>query len=139
MLGTIRKNIGLFRILYLKKGSKMITSVQLWKPTFMSELVQHGFVNEGSDGYETVRQIWEQATLWILILFIVGLVWDIISGFIKVRKAKKSNCFNHVSYLKEIKNICSLIFYKYLYYIQTSGKLIKLECVSFELDHIYIC
>lgn len=67
----------------------MITSVQLWKPTFMSELVQHGFVNKGSDGYETVRQIWEQATLWILILFIVGLVWDIISGFIKVRKAKK--------------------------------------------------
>ncbi len=66
----------------------MITSTQFWNPTFMSELVQHGFVNEGSDGYETVRLIWEQVTFWTLILFIVGLVWDIISGFIKVRQAK---------------------------------------------------
>ncbi|SFE03652.1 hypothetical protein SAMN05216238_107149 [Lentibacillus persicus] len=66
----------------------MITSTQFWNPDFMSELVQHGIVNEGSEGYEVVRQIWEQMTLWILVLLIIGLVWDIIAGFIKVRKAK---------------------------------------------------
>lgn len=66
----------------------MITSAQFWNPDFMNELVQHGFVNEGSDAFETVRQIWEQSTFWILISLMFGLVWDMVAGFMKVRKAK---------------------------------------------------
>ncbi|TFJ91364.1 hypothetical protein [Lentibacillus salicampi] len=66
----------------------MITSVQFWNPYFMNELVQHGFVNGGSDDFETVRIIWEQSTFWILIFLMFGLVWDIVAGFMKVRKAK---------------------------------------------------
>lgn len=66
----------------------MTTNSSFWNPNFMNELVQHGFVNEGSDGYETVRRIWEQITLWTLIILIVGLVWDFVAGLVKVRKAK---------------------------------------------------
>lgn len=69
----------------------MITGSSLWNPNFMNELVQHGFVSEGSESYETISLVWEQFTLWAIIFFVFSLLWDIIAGWIKVRKAKKSN------------------------------------------------
>lgn len=66
----------------------IITSNQFWNPNFMGELVQNGFVNIGSDSFETSRVIWEQMTFWTLIIFMVALVLDVIVGYIKFRKAK---------------------------------------------------
>ncbi|WP_404450627.1 hypothetical protein LG329_09735 [Virgibacillus necropolis] len=64
----------------------MITGPAFWNPDFMAELAQAGIVTEGSEGYNTVNEIWSTSTLWILIFLIVGLVWDAINGFIKLRK-----------------------------------------------------
>ncbi|WP_461177443.1 HAAS signaling domain-containing protein [Virgibacillus ainsalahensis] len=66
----------------------IITGASFWNPNFMNELVQHGLVTEGSESYETIRMIWEQLTLWTLILLIIGFFWDIIAGWIKVFKAR---------------------------------------------------
>ncbi|WP_026702666.1 HAAS signaling domain-containing protein [Salibacterium aidingense] len=66
----------------------IMTDALFWNPNFMNELVQHGFVIKGSESYETIRLIWEQLTFWMLILLIFGLLWDVIAGGIKVRKAK---------------------------------------------------
>lgn len=64
----------------------MINSSQFWNPDFMNGLVQSGFVTPGSEGFNMARNIWEQTTLWIAILFLVSLVWDVFAGWIKVRK-----------------------------------------------------
>ncbi|WP_342028027.1 HAAS signaling domain-containing protein [Lentibacillus halodurans] len=66
----------------------MITGAQFWNPNFMNELIQYGFVTEASQSYESIRLIWEQLTLWTLILLIFGLLLDIAIGWFKVRKAK---------------------------------------------------
>ncbi|WP_240455820.1 hypothetical protein [Virgibacillus sp. Bac332] len=55
----------------------------------MQELEQAGMITERSESYETVEKIWETATLWTLILMIVGLIWNIIAGWLKVRKMNK--------------------------------------------------
>lgn len=52
----------------------------------MNQLVEAGVVTAGSEAFDTVTTIWNQSTFWILILFIVGLVWDAVDGFIKSRK-----------------------------------------------------
>lgn len=67
----------------------VMTTMEIWNPNFMQELVQQGIVNEGSNGYETVRLIWEQFTFWIFVLLLIGLVWEIISGVIKTFQGKK--------------------------------------------------
>ncbi len=67
----------------------LITGGQFWNPNFINELVQNGFLIEGSEAYSNIRVVWEQLTLWMLILLIFGLIWDIAAGFIKVRKASK--------------------------------------------------
>ncbi|WP_079529599.1 HAAS signaling domain-containing protein [Halobacillus hunanensis] len=66
----------------------MITRMQIWNPTFMNELMQYDLITKGSEGYDVVRQIWEQLTFWTVIFLVFGLLWDLIAGFIKVRKAK---------------------------------------------------
>lgn len=52
----------------------------------MNQLAEAGMVTAGSETFNTVTMIWNQSTFWILILFIVGLVWDAVDGFIKSRK-----------------------------------------------------
>lgn len=64
----------------------MITGPAFWNPDFMSELVQAGSVSKGSESYEDVQNIWQNTTLGILVVLIVGLIWDVIAGFIKSRK-----------------------------------------------------
>ena len=64
------------------------TRNQFWNPNFMNELEQNGFINIGSNSFETIRVIWEQMTFWTLIIFIVALVLDVIVGYIKFRKTK---------------------------------------------------
>ncbi|WP_163530103.1 HAAS signaling domain-containing protein [Halobacillus ihumii] len=66
----------------------IITKSQIWNPTFMNELMQYGLITKGSEGYDVVRQIWEQLTFWTVIFLVFGLLLDLIAGFIKVRKAK---------------------------------------------------
>lgn len=58
----------------------------IWNPNFMSGLVKHGLVMEGSDGFNIVKVIWEQLTLWTIVLLIVGLLGEMVVGFIKMRK-----------------------------------------------------
>lgn len=67
----------------------MVTGPDFWNPAFMQELEQAGMITERSESYETVEKIWETATLWTLILMIVGLIWNIIAGWLKVRKMNK--------------------------------------------------
>jgi len=62
----------------------MITGPDIWNPQFMSGLVEAGVVTVGSEAFDIVTKVWDLLTFWILILFIIGLVWDTVDGFIKV-------------------------------------------------------
>lgn len=64
----------------------MISGPDFWNPEFMNELVEAGVVMAVSEEFDTVTAIWNQSTFWILILFIIGLAWDAVDGFIKARK-----------------------------------------------------
>ncbi|GIO27260.1 HAAS signaling domain-containing protein [Ornithinibacillus bavariensis] len=64
----------------------IITGPAFWNPNFMMELVQAGLVTEGSEGFRVVESIWVNSTKIIVALFLIGLVWDIVDGFIKARK-----------------------------------------------------
>ncbi|WP_174615566.1 hypothetical protein [Virgibacillus ihumii] len=65
----------------------MINGPAFWNPNFMVELTQAGLLSEDSDAYVTVSKIWEQSTYWILVLLVIGLIWDVIDGLIKSRKS----------------------------------------------------
>ncbi|MGP4042489.1 HAAS signaling domain-containing protein [Gracilibacillus sp. D59] len=64
----------------------MINGNAFWNPDFMLELTQAGLITENSDGYRTVSVIWEQSTLWIVVLLVIGLIWDVVDGLIKANK-----------------------------------------------------
>lgn len=64
----------------------MINGNAFWNPDFLLELTQAGVITENSDGYRTVSMIWNQSTLWILVLLVVGLIWELIDGLIKANK-----------------------------------------------------
>ncbi|MFD2923997.1 HAAS signaling domain-containing protein [Halobacillus naozhouensis] len=66
----------------------LITGFQIWNPNFMNELIQYGMITRGSEGYDVISQIWEQLTFWTVIFLVFGLLFDLIAGFVKVRKAK---------------------------------------------------
>ncbi|MBP1950174.1 HAAS signaling domain-containing protein [Virgibacillus litoralis] len=66
--------------------SIMIMSQSFWNPDFMFDLVQAGVITEDNEAYGTISKIWDTATLVILATFIIGLIWDSVNGFIKVRK-----------------------------------------------------
>lgn len=82
-------NIFLINTLTLVAVYFMIEGSGFWNPNFMQELSQSGIVSQGSEGFETISRIWNSSTRWILIIFLVGLVWDAIDGLIKYRKAMK--------------------------------------------------
>lgn len=71
--------ISMVAFLFLINGSAF------WNPDFMLELTHAGIVSDGSEGYETISEIWNTSTLWILIFLIVGLVWDAVNGLLKIR------------------------------------------------------
>lgn len=64
----------------------MINGPDFWNPEFMNELVKANVVTSDSEGFHAVQKIWDQLTYWILVLMMVGLVWDAIDGLIKARK-----------------------------------------------------
>lgn len=64
----------------------VLSSGDFWNPNFMEELAKYEFLTQGSSEYEIAGKIWEQATLWTLILTVIGLVWDTIVGWFKFRK-----------------------------------------------------
>ncbi|CDQ20079.1 HAAS signaling domain-containing protein [Halobacillus karajensis] len=64
----------------------MVNGPAFWNPNFMFELTQANLLTKGSEAYKTIRIIWEQSTLWILVLLAIGLVWDVVYGLIKVTK-----------------------------------------------------
>ncbi|MHA6252853.1 HAAS signaling domain-containing protein [Oceanobacillus sp. CAU 1775] len=64
----------------------MITQPNFWNPNFMEELIQHGLLSNGTQAYDIVNTIWIQTTKLIPIFLLVGLVWDVIDGIIKVKK-----------------------------------------------------
>lgn len=64
----------------------LVNKLDFWNPTFMSELVEVGILNFGSDAYEVVNKIWEQSTFWIFMILLIGLVWEAINGFLRARK-----------------------------------------------------
>ncbi|WP_246247374.1 HAAS signaling domain-containing protein [Piscibacillus halophilus] len=66
----------------------LLNENRFWNPDFMNELVQNGIVTNGSDNYQVIKIIWEQMTLWGLVILVLGLIWDVVTGFIKVRKAR---------------------------------------------------
>ncbi|QGH33866.1 hypothetical protein GI584_07455 [Gracilibacillus salitolerans] len=64
----------------------MINGNAFWNPNFLHELTQAGLITENSDAYRTVSMIWNQSTLWILVLLVIGLIWEGIDGLIKANK-----------------------------------------------------
>jgi hypothetical protein len=64
----------------------MINGPAFWNPNFMQELAHAGLLTEGSDAFRKVSIAWEQSTFWILILLVLGLIWDAVDGFIRIRK-----------------------------------------------------
>lgn len=64
----------------------MMSGPAFWNPDFMVELTQAGLLKEGSEAYKTVNIAWNQATYWILIILVIGLIWDAVYGFIKINK-----------------------------------------------------
>ncbi|MCJ8007352.1 hypothetical protein ACFFF5_07605 [Lederbergia wuyishanensis] len=64
----------------------MMTMSSFWNPNFMLELSQVHEISIGSGAYKTIETIWNISTRWIVIMLIIGLVWDMISGVIKIRK-----------------------------------------------------
>ncbi|MUK87885.1 hypothetical protein GMD78_05665 [Ornithinibacillus sp. L9] len=64
----------------------LINGPAFWNPNFLLELTQAGLITEGSEAYGTVSMIWNQSTTWILVLLVIGLIWDVIDGLIKATK-----------------------------------------------------
>jgi hypothetical protein len=64
----------------------LITGDSFWNPEFMSDIVQAGVVTEGSEGYQIGEAIWRNSTRITVAILLIGLVWDIIDGWIKARK-----------------------------------------------------
>ncbi|SET01151.1 hypothetical protein SAMN05216389_104160 [Oceanobacillus limi] len=64
----------------------LITQTSFWNPNFMMELTEAGIVTKGSDGYQVINQIWTHSTNWIIVILIIGLVIDVVSGFVKSKK-----------------------------------------------------
>ncbi|MCM3740441.1 hypothetical protein M3210_09175 [Oceanobacillus luteolus] len=67
----------------------VINQPDFWNPNFMEQLVEHNLVQADSEAFTIIQNIWEQLTKWVPILFAVGLVWDVIDGLYRVRKANK--------------------------------------------------
>ncbi|ELK48591.1 hypothetical protein [Halobacillus sp. BAB-2008] len=66
----------------------LINGPTFWNPDFMQQLAQTEYFAAGSEAYDTVEIIWEQLTMWIVVFMAVGLVWDVVSGWYKVRQGK---------------------------------------------------
>lgn len=64
----------------------MISGSGFWNPNFMNGLVEAGVVIVGSEAFDIIKVIWNQLTLWIVILLIFGLVWDVVDGLIRAGK-----------------------------------------------------
>ncbi|MFD1170237.1 HAAS signaling domain-containing protein [Oceanobacillus caeni] len=64
----------------------IINGPDFWNPEFMNELAEAGVVTVGSEAFDIVNKVWDQLTFWIIILLVIGLVWDAVDGFIKARK-----------------------------------------------------
>lgn len=48
----------------------------LWNEKFMNNLIQSELITKNSEKYHVIQTIWEQFTLWIIVLFILGLSID---------------------------------------------------------------
>lgn len=65
----------------------MVSESDFWNPDFMQELTSAGIITKGNEGYRTIANIWNASTFWVLIVLIVGLIWEAISGFIKIGRS----------------------------------------------------
>lgn len=52
----------------------------------MQDLVASDIVSFGSDAYDVVSKVWDQVTLWLVIILVIGLTWETIDAFMKARK-----------------------------------------------------
>lgn len=80
IMTTIVNAISFVGVLFL------INRPDFWNPTLMNEVVESGIVTIGSEVYEIVSKIWDQVTFWILIVFMIGLIWEAIDGLMRARK-----------------------------------------------------
>lgn len=64
----------------------IISRPDFWNPSFIDQLVEAGMFTAESETFDTVTKVWNQSTFWILILLILGLVWDTTDGFIRAGK-----------------------------------------------------
>lgn len=68
----------------------VIAEPAIWNPDFMSQLIESGLVVAQSEGYEVISFIWEKVTYWLFILWLFALVWDVVDGYIRVWRSKRS-------------------------------------------------
>ncbi|MDX8044518.1 hypothetical protein SH601_00835 [Gracilibacillus sp. S3-1-1] len=64
----------------------MVSRDTFWNPHFLQELIEIGLLTENSDAYNVFSTIWNQSTLWIFLLLIIGLIWELIDGLIKANR-----------------------------------------------------
>lgn len=58
----------------------------LWNSNFMNSLVQNNILIKDSEAYETVNILWSQFTFWIIILLIIGLLWEMIMSVMRANR-----------------------------------------------------
>lgn len=75
--------VALLAVIYI------IMQPDFWNPDFMEQLVQHNVLTARSDAFRTVDTIWNGLTLWVPIIFAIGLVWDVVDGLFKVKKSRR--------------------------------------------------
>lgn len=61
----------------------LFTDQVVWNPGFMSEFVELGGVSSQDELYALIKQVWEQATFWTVIGFVVVTIIDTVVAFYK--------------------------------------------------------
>lgn len=65
----------------------VIFKPDFWNPNFMQDLIQHGLLANGNEAYEVVNTIWVHSTRIVPIFLMIGLVWDVVDGLVKMKKS----------------------------------------------------
>lgn len=65
----------------------VVFNTTFWNPDFIQQLVQSGFFDIGIVSYNTVQMIWSNFGLYIVVIFTVLFIFDIVVGVVKIFKS----------------------------------------------------
>lgn len=81
LISVVTNIISLTAVILVLQGT------DFFNPHFINGLVEAGRLTEGSTAYQTVTSIWENSILWIIVLYVIGMLVEVID--IWIRTAKK--------------------------------------------------